>query len=408
MRLVKTNLLGVVKLKGKKKIALVLSGGGLKAAAFHVGVCLALREKGFKLIGGTQSAVEDNPDAQDPLAIKTYVGSSAGALLSAYIASGHKLEDIIESFEFRIGDFFGRAKRKPKIKPLNYLDLFTVKVPTPKSLWKYLSGRSITAGGIEAVLKNNLKFNGFFTLSNLERYIRQNILVTNSFMELGVELFAVATHLDESKKTVFGPISTSTRDPEANYASHATISDAVCASASLPPFFGPYPIKDLGGKTTYYFDGEIRDTLSSHIGSDNGADLVITSYSIQPYRYNEQIGTLAGYGLPVILNQALYQVIEQKIARRIQYRENTRAFINSVSGYFKEHGLPEEHREKLVDILTKKAHENPNVDYINIHPKPEDHVMFFADHFSMNPSVLEQIVRVGFRSAIATLRKHNL
>jgi predicted acylesterase/phospholipase RssA len=30
---------------GKKKIGLVLSGGGIKAAAFHIGVCLALKEK---------------------------------------------------------------------------------------------------------------------------------------------------------------------------------------------------------------------------------------------------------------------------------------------------------------------------------------------------------------------------
>ena len=34
-----------MKFSDKKKIALVLSGGGIKAAAFHIGVCLALQEK---------------------------------------------------------------------------------------------------------------------------------------------------------------------------------------------------------------------------------------------------------------------------------------------------------------------------------------------------------------------------
>ena len=73
----------MIKLKGKKKIALVLSGGGVKAAAFHIGVCHALKEKGFKFIGGSRDKVEDDPNYSDPLAIKTYVGSSAGALVSS-------------------------------------------------------------------------------------------------------------------------------------------------------------------------------------------------------------------------------------------------------------------------------------------------------------------------------------
>ncbi len=41
-----------MRLSEKKKIALVLSGGGVKAAAFHIGVCLAPREKGFHFAGG--------------------------------------------------------------------------------------------------------------------------------------------------------------------------------------------------------------------------------------------------------------------------------------------------------------------------------------------------------------------
>src|SRR6185436_20024854 len=93
----------MIKIKNKKKIALVLSGGGIKAAAFHVGVCLALQEKGFKLIGGTRDRVEGSPHLHDPLAIKTYVGSSAGALIGAFLASGHPIEDVVSSFEMGAG-----------------------------------------------------------------------------------------------------------------------------------------------------------------------------------------------------------------------------------------------------------------------------------------------------------------
>ena len=47
-----------MKLSQKKKIALVLSGGGVKAAAFHIGVCLALKEKGFRFAGGSAEEVQ--------------------------------------------------------------------------------------------------------------------------------------------------------------------------------------------------------------------------------------------------------------------------------------------------------------------------------------------------------------
>ena len=46
-----------MRLDHKKKPALVLSGGGVKAAAFHAGVCLALNEKGFRFAGGTKDDI---------------------------------------------------------------------------------------------------------------------------------------------------------------------------------------------------------------------------------------------------------------------------------------------------------------------------------------------------------------
>src|ERR1700678_4149011 len=101
----------MVKIRAKKKIALVLSGGGMKASAFHVGVCLALQEKGFRFVGGTREKVEENPFIDDPLAIKTYVGSSAGALVSAFLASGHTIEEIIEAFEAGAGILLGSRER---------------------------------------------------------------------------------------------------------------------------------------------------------------------------------------------------------------------------------------------------------------------------------------------------------
>ena len=86
-----------MKLSQKKKIALVLSGGGVKAAAFHLGVCLALREKGFRFAGGSPEEVSAR-FSDDKLTIKFYVGSSAGSVISTFLASGHSLNSIIDAF----------------------------------------------------------------------------------------------------------------------------------------------------------------------------------------------------------------------------------------------------------------------------------------------------------------------
>ncbi|GIW21809.1 MAG: hypothetical protein KatS3mg068_0816 [Candidatus Sericytochromatia bacterium] len=39
-------------IKNKSKIGLVLSGGAVKAACFHIGVMLAMQRFGFKFHGG--------------------------------------------------------------------------------------------------------------------------------------------------------------------------------------------------------------------------------------------------------------------------------------------------------------------------------------------------------------------
>ena len=61
-----------------------------------------------------------------------------------------------------------------------------------------------------------------------------------------------------------------------------------------------------------------------------------------------------------------------------------------------------------MDILVDRTKYKPNVDYIYIHPSPQDYEMFFADHFSLNPKILSQIVRTGFRSAMNALRPYNI
>ena len=63
-----------MRLSEKNRLSLVLSGGGVKAAAFHAGVCLGLQERGFSFAGGDKKTVDDNfPESS--MTFKSYVGS---------------------------------------------------------------------------------------------------------------------------------------------------------------------------------------------------------------------------------------------------------------------------------------------------------------------------------------------
>ena len=116
-----------MKIKEKKKIALVLSGGGIKAAAFHIGVCLALKEKGFRFLGGTPENIQRIAKPDESMAIRLYVGSSAGSFISAVLASGYTIESLVNAFEVGLGynkifNEFGLNE----LKPLSYRHMFSL------------------------------------------------------------------------------------------------------------------------------------------------------------------------------------------------------------------------------------------------------------------------------------------
>ena len=242
-------------LRSKKKIGLVLSGGGIKAAAFHIGVCLALKERGFKFAGGTKDLVRHVYPESDPLTIRLYVGSSAGSFVSCVLAAGYDIESLINAFQIGTGNKKLRypAEHIKALKPLSYRHIFSV---NGRSLLNYLpqalTGGSWLAGGLEALIKSGFKINGLFTPNNLEKYIRKYVLVENDFSRLGVELYLVATQLNHTRKAIFGPYPESYKDKNTQFINYASISEAVAASVALPPVFAPYEVKRPDGKAIYY------------------------------------------------------------------------------------------------------------------------------------------------------------
>ena len=399
-----------LKLKDKKKIALVFSGGGIKAAAFHIGVCLALREKGFKFAGGSKDYVKRSFSEDDPKVVRLYVGSSAGAFISAILSAGYSLESLVNAFNIGVSKkAFYEDDFKDSLRPITYSDIFDVNAKSIiKSLPKMLLDKNIFTGGLETFLKSKFKINGLFTTKGLEKYLREYALVYNDFNKLGVELFIVGTQLNHTRKVIFGNFSETSKNDRLMFANFASISQAVAASTSLPPVFSPYGIHQNQDKELFFFDGEIRDTLSTHVAADHGADLIISSYSVHPYHFNKEVGSLHQFGIPVILNQALYQVIQQKIDRHITHQTEISSVYAAIDSYFQKNSLPDEHKEKVLEIIRERLNFKPNADYIYVHPRPKDYEMFWADHFSLNSSVLERIVKIGFKSTISTLRKWDI
>lgn len=390
---------------------LICSGGASKAAAFHVGVCLALRDKGFSFIGGKA----ENPAPADSLPfpqpkynafeIATYVGSSAGAFIVAMLAAGVSIESVLHSFS---DDPALHVDTSGATLPrITYRDMLQINWPRPSTMIRSFQKRSAIGKTFESMILGNLRVPGLFSTKGFAEYLKRYVLPTDYFHELKPNLFVIGTQLDHSRKIVFGRYGTEKSfDGYSQYASNTHISDAVAASMSLPPIFVPHLIRHFGGKQRYYIDGEIRETLSTHVAKDNDCDLLFCSYTHQPYHYKEEIGSLYQYGVAAIVIQALYQAIEQKVYGAKKAHENKVLVLDTVREFLRNKKFPEEDLAQLIHQLEERLEFKEKLHYIFIHPEPKDREMFFGDHFTLNPKILQNVVTIGYKRAMAVLRKY--
>jgi hypothetical protein len=188
------------------------------------------------------------------------------------------------------------------------------------------------------------------------------------------------------------------------YEDRVSFSDSVAASMALPPIFRPYRI-DKGSHPGYYFDGEIRDTLSTGVAKDVGADLIISSYTHTPYNYSKAFGSLIHYGIPAIVTQAIYLVIEQKIRMHHRAREERDVVMKVVDKFFKEHKIDDTLRRALLDELTVVMRHRPGIDYIFLHPDDEPE-FFFAEHFDLSRKGVERAVNIAYKHALRQLQPY--
>ncbi len=371
-----------------EKCALVLSGGVIKAAAWHLGVALALDDMGFTL--KSNSSVK-NPE----LEIGTYVGSSAGSLINLYFAAGYRPIDVIDSTLNR---------NSKKLKTLSYKDILSLREkstrPPRPGFYNPFENFPFL---VRKILEPTLKMSGLFTTKGLYDYIHKNITGDNPFEAYDADMFVVATQLDHSRKVIFSKYNypNPNHDSTSAYYTGIDVADAVAASMSVPPFYSPFPIKNPHTEQTDYFiDGEIRETLSTHVARDHNCKYVISSWTHTPYHYHDEIGSLVNYGLPAICVQSIYLMIQKKIVASRAKIQSSRDIISTVDDYMRTHKFPAIHRKKINSILERKLAYDKNKVYIDIYPKHDNYNVFFSNAFSLNPKVTAATVKSGYNRTV--------
>lgn len=380
-----------------KKIALVLSGGVIKAAAWHLGVTLALEELGFSLKNNKNSSLGQNFNEKN-LEISTYVGSSAGAMICLYLAAGFTPQDVIQAT---------LGIKGSRLSGITYKDMFYLKRPelkAPKSNLYY------PLEGLPSVVKNLLRpivsLPGLFSTEGVRKYLVDHVIDKDTFEDFEADLFIVATQLDHSRKVIFSKYNypNPSHDSTSVYYTGTNVSHAAAASMSVPPFYCPYPVKNqLTNQVDYYIDGEIRETLSTHVAEDNGCEVIISSWTHTPYHFHDEIGSLINYGLPPIVIQSIYLMIQKKIVSSRAERAKAIDIFETVTDYMKKEKFSQTHRREILAILERKLNVNPKVKLIDIFPDHHDYKLFFSNSFSLNSKVSAHAVEAGYKRTMQIL-----
>lgn len=343
-------------LEKKPGTALVLSGGGTKAFYFHLGVLKTLES-----------------DMKD---VTSIVGSSAGALLGAFLASGMTVDNLLvalhqkRAYLPRFDKWVNTLTSGMLFRP-EYLNIarlgatmgyegarFMLSLP-------WLINRDLVAEAMDRLLATQRGAVGFFDAVALEELFTE-LLPSTSFSETAIDLYVTATGLDDGMRAVFNG-RYNFRDDDNIFMDDVPINKAVRASAAVPALFEPVKING-----DYYIDGEIKQTLSVDVGMAV-ANRVIVSHTYRPLYANGQ-HSVRDLGWLNIIKQTINIVL----AERIEVWRGV---------YEREH---------------------PNIEILWIEPDPDDVEFFLASEFSFRPEVQRQLIKCGERAAQKALEQARL
>lgn len=316
-----------------RKFGLACAGGGIEGAVYEIGSLAALED-----------AMEGISFTRD---IDTYVGVSAGAIITACLANGVSPRELSKAI----------LSHQADVHPINPEIFFTpavseyirrgLKVPRliTGALRDFITNPGdTTVLGALSRLVNALPV-GLFDNEPIAHYFESNFSLpgrTNDFRKLEKKLRIVAVELDSGKTVRFG---------DAGW-DHVPVSKAIQASSALPAVYLPVSI---GGK--YFVDGVARRTVHASVALEEGVDLLLCLNPIVPINTLESEDLkarvskgLVDLGLPTVLSQTFRTMIYSRM-------------MAGLKGYDKQY---------------------PNADIMLFEPREDDARMFFTNIFSFS------------------------
>jgi predicted acylesterase/phospholipase RssA len=335
------------------RIALVLGGGGITGAAYHLGVLNAM------------NAMSDRASVNH---FDLYVGTSAGSVVAACLANGITPEDLIRANLGHKGGSIATIGADEIMQP-DRLGLLRSMVRWPfgvmGALRRYaghpfstslMDGLGALAEGLPQAL---------YTTDGLERYLRKLLEEpgrSNDFRAARRRLLITATDFDTAERTVFGDKDNS----------DVPISEAAAASTAIPLL---YAARKIGERV--YMDGGLRSTTNIDVAIAHGAKLIVCINPLVPYVHDVRHLLPTATGLP---------------SRHISQK----GFPHIAAQTFRI--MAEAQVQKELDVI---SHAHPDVDIILIEPRRDDEHLFvfnLMDHASR-----ERIARHAFESVAIDL-----
>lgn len=261
--------------KRRGQRAICAAGGGLSGLYYELGVLKCLHDASDLDVGK----------------FDMYFGISAGSLVTAGLATGFPIDDLIAKYG-------GLDRGWPYRLRLEWRHLNLAEVPrrlvlAQQAMLQYLSRlvRNEDELSVAAILGTYGNLLGpIFDNSKLEEGVRRLLSTegrTNDFRDLRRPLYIGATDQDRREHVLFGD--TGWDD--------VPISKAIQASAAMHPFF---PSVEIKGR--YFTDGIVTRTSNLRAAIDKGADLVIVVDPFVPL-ISDRPGTNARMGNMWVMEQ---------------------------------------------------------------------------------------------------------
>ncbi|MFN2168170.1 MAG: patatin-like phospholipase family protein [Anaerolineae bacterium] len=331
------------------RTALVLAGGGVSGAVYEIG---ALRAIDDLLLNRTVNDFD------------IYVGTSAGALVSSFLANGVSSVDLM-----RVVNATHPLVTFPETKDLfrlNARELLQRSLGLPRRLLSTglealatrgrLSVLDIVFSGLGDALPSGIYDNRAY--SEWIGKALDTIGGSNRFDQVAKELYIIATRLGNGERTIF-----SAATPQ------VPISDAVAASSAVPVVYKPVRIE-----RHEYIDGGIRGTASLDLAIEHGAKLVVCINSLVPFDSREWSPE----------THAPREFISERGLEAVS-AQTTRVLLHAGLKY----------------QIKQLQRRHPDVDIILIEPRPDDSTMFFANIMRLRDRIA--IAEHGFRSVSVDL-----